>query len=75
MKKQILLLLAVVTVVVAKAQKTLVVAQDGSGDTGISTMKADKNNANAPMDNLAGQKVAKDFKGIVIQNGKKMVVK
>ena len=30
---------------------------------------------NAAMFNLAGQKVAKDFKGIVIQNGKKFIVK
>ena len=33
------------------------------------------NNANAPMYNLAGQKVAKDFKGMVIQNGRKFVNK
>ena len=32
MKRQILILLALAAVVVAKAQKTLVVAQDGSGD-------------------------------------------
>jgi hypothetical protein len=29
--------------------------------------------ANAPVYNLAGQKVNKNFKGVVIQNGKKMV--
>ena len=32
MKRQILILLALVAMVAAKAQKTLVVAQDGSGD-------------------------------------------
>ena len=43
--------------------------------SGISTVKAVAQRSNAPIYNLAGQKVAKDFKGIVIQNGKKMVVK
>ena len=28
-------------------------------------------NANAPMYNLAGQRVSKNYKGVVIQNGKK----
>lgn len=32
-----------------------------------------KVNANAPIYNLAGQRVGKDYKGIVIQNGKKFV--
>lgn len=29
--------------------------------------------ANAPLYNLAGQKVGKDYKGVVIQNGKKRI--
>lgn len=45
------------------------------GGSGIETVKAQTNNANAPVYNLAGQQVAKNFKGMVIQNGKKFVVK
>lgn len=44
---------------------------DGSG---ISNVKADAN-TNAQLFNLAGQKVGNDYKGVVIQNGRKMVVK
>ncbi|MBQ7471698.1 MAG: chitobiase/beta-hexosaminidase C-terminal domain-containing protein [Prevotella sp.] len=32
-------------------------------------------NSQAPLYNLAGQRVGKDFKGVVIQNGKKMILK
>lgn len=44
------------------------------GGAGIETVKAAQN-VNAPMYNLAGQKVDSNFKGIAIQNGKKMIVK
>ena len=45
-------------------------------ETGISTVKADAQfNANAPAYNMAGQRVDKDFKGLVIKGGKKMMVK
>ena len=40
--------------------------------TAIKNVKAGVD-ANAPVYNLAGQKVNKNFKGVVIQNGKKMV--
>jgi hypothetical protein len=44
--------------------------------TGISTMKTNaNNNTNSAIYNLAGQKVDKSFKGIVIQNGKKFFSK
>lgn len=44
--------------------------------SGINTIKAaEQNNANAPIFNLAGQKVEKSQKGILIQNGKKFVNK
>ena len=45
-----------------------------AGTTGISTVKttAQKNDA---IYNLAGQKVGKDYKGIVIMNGRKVVLK
>ncbi len=42
--------------------------------TGITNVKANVN-ADAPVYNLAGQKVSKDYKGVVIQNGKKVVIK
>jgi hypothetical protein len=41
------------------------------GDTGISSIEAD--NADAPAFNMAGQKVNKGYKGVVIMNGKKVV--
>jgi hypothetical protein len=44
------------------------------GGAGIETLNVAKS-INAPMYNLAGQKVDSNFKGIVLQNGKKMVVK
>ena len=46
---------------------------DKSG-AGISNLKSDKG-TNAQRYNLAGQKVSNDFKGIVIENGRKMMVK
>lgn len=42
---------------------------------GISNAVAEKANVNAPIYNLAGQRVNANFKGIAIQNGKKFVVK
>lgn len=41
--------------------------------TGIKTMKSESIDLNAPMYNLAGQKVSKGYKGVVIQNGRKVV--
>jgi hypothetical protein len=43
--------------------------------TAISTVKASDAAVNAPAFNLAGQKVAAGFKGLVIKGGKKMIVK
>jgi hypothetical protein len=43
--------------------------------TAISTVKAADAVVNAPAYNLAGQKVAAGFKGLVIKGGKKMIVK
>jgi len=42
--------------------------------TNISNIKADTN-ADSPLYNLAGQRVSKNYKGVVIKNGKKVVVK
>lgn len=44
-----------------------------SNTTGINTVKTVADNGEAY--NLAGQKVNKNFKGVVIQNGKKVVIK
>jgi len=46
-----------------------------TGTSGIDNITATVENADAPVYNLAGQRVSKDTKGILIQNGKKFVVK
>ncbi len=47
-----------------------------NGTTGINnSVSAEKLNANAPVYNLAGQRVSKNAKGILIQNGKKFIAK
>ena len=45
------------------------------GETAISTVKTAAESADAPIYNLAGQKVDKSFKGVVIQNGVKRIQK
>lgn len=45
-----------------------------SGDTGVSSITTDVDK-NAPKYNLAGQRVDKNYKGVVIQNGKKYMNK
>lgn len=44
-------------------------------NTGVKAVKVAEEDANAPIYNLAGQKVEKSQKGILIQNGKKFVNK
>ena len=51
-----------------------ITVKDGGG-TGIAAVKAANKFAGTQMYNLAGQKVGKDYKGIVIVNGKKMLNK
>ena len=43
------------------------------GSDGINNITTDVENANAPVYNLAGQRVSKNAKGILIQNGKKFI--
>ena len=43
--------------------------------TGITNITTDEAEKNAPVYNLAGQKVTKAYKGVVIKNGKKMIQK
>ncbi len=46
------------------------------GETGITNVVANKPfNANAPMYNMSGQIVNKNYKGLVIQNGKKFILR
>lgn len=60
-------------VMTPKNQPGLLGFQFGS-TTGINNIVADaKADVNAPVYNLAGQKVGKSFKGIVVKNGKKFI--
>lgn len=43
--------------------------------SGINNVSNEAVNENAPIYNLAGQRVSKDYKGVVIQNGKKFINK
>lgn len=49
-------------------------ALDGTA-TGVNSIITDKANTIDVRFNLAGQRVGKDYKGVVIVNGKKMLVK
>lgn len=67
---------AVFRPVSAAAAKGLSFSIDGGEATGISAITADGSivvDDNAPMYNLAGQRVSKSYKGVVIQNGKKFI--
>ena len=58
------------------ANEFTVVFEDESGEaTGIQTLNAERNTLNGETYNLAGQKVNKSYKGLVISNGKKVVMK
>ena len=48
---------------------------DGEEVTAIESVSAEKAESNAPRYNLAGQRVNAAYKGVVIQNGKKMILK
>ena len=66
----------VTKIVVTKVYLTNKTVEELTTGTGISSaVVASKVNANAPIYNLAGQKVNKSYKGVVIQNGKKFVQK
>ncbi len=64
------------TIVITKVYLTSKTVEELTTGTNISSaVVAPKVNANAPIYNLAGQKVNKSYKGVVIQNGKKFVQK
>lgn len=43
--------------------------------TGVSTVKSEAGSVDAPAYNLAGQRVGKAYKGVVVKNGKKYILK
>ena len=47
----------------------------GEQSTGIESIETDAANGNAPRYNLMGQPVDKNYRGVVIQNGKKTLIK
>lgn len=54
----------------------LSISLDGEGTTGIGTAKSGADgDSDAPMYNLQGQRVDKSYRGVVIKNGKKMIIK
>ena len=59
----------------AEAESGLPEPTGPAGIESVKTSQAKALNVNAPMYNLAGQQVNSGFKGLVIQNGKKFVVK
>lgn len=64
------------TIVITKVYLTSKTVEELTTGTNISSaVVASKVNANAPVYNLAGQKVSKSYKGVVVQNGKKFVQK
>lgn len=52
----------------------ILISQNGTA-TGITNITTEEAAKNAPVYNLAGQKVTKAYKGVVIKNGKKMIQK
>lgn len=66
----------VTKIVITKVYLTSKTVEELTTGTNISSaVVASKLNVNAPIYNLAGQKVSKSYKGVVIQNGKKFVQK
>lgn len=53
----------------------LVIGIDDDETTGINGVKADNADVDAPMFNIAGQRVSNNAKGLVIKNGKKYMLK
>ncbi len=59
----------------AQARADFFLFLDGGTTTGINSIENGQIDNDAPAYNLAGQKVGKGYKGIVIKNGKKVVMK
>lgn len=63
------------TEALAQAAASLGITFGDDEATGIDAISGDLLDLNAPMYNLAGQRVQKSYKGVVIQNGKKFIKK
>ncbi len=62
--------------VIGNAPARLSISLDGDGTTGITAAKGGTDgDSDAPMYNLQGQRVDKSYRGVVIKNGKKMIIK
>lgn len=59
----------------ASQAKGFIAIDDNESTTAIKTVNAQVQSINAPMYNLAGQRVTKAYKGVVIMNGKKFIQK
>lgn len=57
------------------AAPELVIGIDDDETTGINGVKTDNTDVDAPMFNIAGQRVSNNAKGLVIKNGKKYMLK
>ena len=57
------------------AAHSLSIVFDDSETTGIADVKGQKKDVRSDIFNLSGQRVGKDYKGVVIKNGRKMIQK
>ena len=55
------------------AGATLTIEEGEKYTTGIQAIQETSHNANSPFYNLSGQRVGDDYKGVVIQNGRKFI--
>ena len=58
-----------------KVSEIFIIEVTESEDTGIADIKAAKGLNDSRLFNLAGQQVSKNYKGVVIMNGKKLINK
>ena len=59
----------------ASEARSLSIVFDDSETTGIADVKGKKEEGRSDIFNLSGQRVGKDYKGVVIKNGRKMIQK
>lgn len=60
---------------VQEVTNSYIVTLNGKSATGINAVKTVTLDDNSPIYNIAGQRVGKDYKGLVIQNGRKFILK
>jgi hypothetical protein len=64
-----------VTLPAAVEARSLSIVFDDSETTGIADVRGQKEDGRSDIFNLSGQRVGKDYKGVVIKNGRKMIQK